>query len=65
MPRWLQIVLHLSTVAVGSYAAFSTGTPLPLVLSGGVNTALGAIAQTYNTDGTNQATPFVDKGKGL
>lgn len=59
MPRWLQILLHIGSVAVGSYAAYSTGTVLPLVISSGAQAVIGGIAQVYNTDGTPQAMPYV------
>jgi len=58
MPRWLQILLHVLTVAGGSYAAYATGTPLPLVVSGGVNAVIGGVAQSYNTNGTPQSEPY-------
>lgn len=58
MPRWLQILLHLGAIGTGAYVAAITGTPIPLVVSGGVNGAIGAIAQSYNTDGTAQATAY-------
>lgn len=58
MPRWLQILLHLGAIGTGAYVAAVTGTPVPLVVSGGINTAIGAIAQGYNTDGTVQAVAF-------
>ena len=58
MPRWLQIILHLSMVGAGSYAAYASGSPLPLVISSGAQTALGGIAQLYNTDGTPQSVPY-------
>lgn len=58
MPRWLQILLHLTAVGSGAYVAAITGTPIPLVVTGGINTAIGAIAQSYNTDGTAQATAY-------
>ncbi len=63
MPRWLQILLHIATTGAGAYIAYSTGTALPLVISGGVNTLVGSIAQNYNTDGTPQAQPFVKAPK--
>ena len=58
MPRWLQIVIHLAATAAGAYMSFHAGTPLPSVIMGGVQTAIGGIAQSYNTDGTHQSTPF-------
>ena len=61
MPRWLQILLHLGTIAGGSYAAVAAGSSIPLVVSSGINAAIGAIAQTYNTDGTPQAVAFQPK----
>lgn len=61
MPRWLQIVLHVVTVAAGAYASYATGTPLPLVITSGVNATIGGIAQSYNTDGTPQTIAFVKK----
>lgn len=61
MPRWLQILLHIGLTAVGAYAAYSTGTPLPLVISSGTQAVIGGIAQAYNTDGTPQAQPFAPK----
>lgn len=64
MPRWLQILLHLGATAAGAYAAYSTGSPLPLVITSGAQTAIGGIAQVYNTDGTPQAVAFVPKAKG-
>ena len=63
MPRWLQIVLHLVPIGLGSYLAVSAGSPIPLVISSGVNAAIGAIAQSYNTDGTPQSVAFDSKGK--
>lgn len=61
MPRWLQILLHILTVGAGSYAAYATGTPLPLVVSGGVNAVIGGVAQAYNPDGTPASVPYVPK----
>lgn len=58
MPRWLQILLHLATVAVGAWASVATGSPIPSVVAGGVQTAIGGIAQIYNTDGTHQSQPY-------
>lgn len=58
MPRWLQILLQVVVTAAGAYAAHSTGTPTPLLVSGGVNTLISGIAQAYNTDGTPQAQPY-------
>ncbi|MDE1766556.1 MAG: hypothetical protein KGI27_09860 [Thaumarchaeota archaeon] len=63
MPRWLQILLQILATGAGAYASYSTGTPLPLVVSGGANAVIGGIAQSYNTDGTPQAQPFVPKAK--
>ena len=61
MPRWLQILLHVAAVAVGSYTSYATGSPLPLVISSGTQAVIGGVAQIYNTDGTPQAQPFVKK----
>jgi hypothetical protein len=58
MPRWLQILLHAAAVAAGSYASYATGTPIPLVVTGGAQAVIGGIAQIYNTDGTHQSQPF-------
>lgn len=58
MPRWLQILLQVVATAAGAYAAHSTGTATPLLVSGGVNTLISGIAQTYNTDGTPQSQPY-------
>jgi hypothetical protein len=58
MPRWLQILLHILAVATGSYVSYTTGTALPLVVSGGVNAIIGGVAQSYNTDGTAQTTAY-------
>jgi hypothetical protein len=59
MPRWLQIILHVVTTAAGAYLSFQTGTPIPAIIATGVSGTVGSIAQTYNTDGTPQTTPFV------
>lgn len=59
MPRWLQILLHCGAVAAGAYASYATGTPLPLVVTGGSQLLIGGIAQSYNTDGSPQSVPFV------
>jgi hypothetical protein len=59
MPKWLQIALHLLLIAAGGYMSFASGTALPLVISSGVQAAVGAIAQHYNTDGTPQSVAFV------
>lgn len=59
MPRWLQVSLHLGMIGLGAYTAVQTGSPIPLVVTSGIQTALGAVAQIYNTDGTPQAVPFV------
>jgi predicted phage tail protein len=53
MPRWLQILLHIGTTAVGAYAAYATGTPLPMVVSAGTQAVIGGIAQSYNPDGSS------------
>ena len=58
MPRWLQIILHIATVGVGSYASYATGTPLPLVITSGVNAVIGGVAQSFNPDGTPAAQPY-------
>ena len=63
MPRWLQILLQVLATASGAYASYATGTPLPLVISGGTNAVIGGIAQSYNTDGTPQSQAFVPKGQ--
>lgn len=61
MPRWLQILLHLVAVGAGAYASMARGSPVPLVVTGAAQAAIGGIAQIYNTDGTPQTTPFVPK----
>lgn len=63
MPRWLQITLHIASAAAGAYLAYTTGQPLPLVISAGLQTAIGAVSQAYNTDGTHQTTAFIPKGE--
>lgn len=63
MPRWLQILLHLATIGVGAWVAVEQGSPVPLVVSGGVQAAIGGIGQLYNTDGTPQSQAFVKKLK--
>ena len=34
--RWLQITLHIASAAAGAYLAYTTGQPLPLVISAGL-----------------------------
>jgi hypothetical protein len=63
MRRWAQIVLHLVPIGVGAYVAAATGSPIPLVISSGVNAAIGAIAQSYNPDGTPASVAYVPNGK--
>jgi hypothetical protein len=58
MPRWLQVILHVLANGVGAYLAYTTGTPLPAIVAGGTSGVIGAIAQSYNTDGTPQSVPF-------
>jgi hypothetical protein len=58
MPRWLQILLHLTATGVGAYVSVKSGSPIPLVVSGATQTAIGGIAQLYNTDGTPQSVAF-------
>lgn len=61
MPRWLQILLQVASTAVGGYLSFHAGTPLPSVIAGGVQAAIGGVAQSYNTDGTGQQVAYVPK----
>lgn len=61
MPRWLQILLHLGLIGVGSYAAVASGSPIPLVVSSGINAAVGAVAQSYNPDGTPAAVAYIKR----
>jgi hypothetical protein len=59
MPRWLQIALHLGIAGIGAYVSVQNGSPVASVVASGVQTALGAVAQAYNIDGTPQTTAFV------
>lgn len=61
MPRWLAVLLHIGSVAVGSYVAYEQGTILPLVISGGAQAVIGGVQHIYNPDGTPAATPYVKK----
>lgn len=38
---WLT-VLHVATIAGGAYLSYSQGTPLPAVVSGGINALLAS-----------------------
>lgn len=58
MPRWLQILLHIGTTALGAYVSFASGNPLASVIATGVSGVIGGVAQSYNTDGTSQTTAF-------
>ncbi len=40
---WLTVA-HIGIVALGAYGAYSSGTPLPLVITGGVNALLASPA---------------------
>lgn len=61
MPRWMQILLHLVPIGLGSYLAVATGSPIPLVVTSGVNAAIGAVAQSYNPDGTPASVAYLPK----
>jgi len=58
MPRWIQILLHVVSVGAGAYLSYTTGTPLPAVISTGASGLIGSMAQSYNTDGPPQSTPY-------
>lgn len=36
-PKFWLSVAHVAVVAAGAYASFSHGTPLPAVITGGIN----------------------------
>lgn len=60
MPRWLHIIVQIGSAAAGILGAVQ-GVSWAPIASLGINSTLGIIQQSYNTDGTPQTVAFEPK----